>query len=259
MSSDDERSSVRDLLAAYAMDAVDDVERRAVERLVASDPSAAQELASLREVTAMLGAAVSSPPPDAVRAAVLAGVATTPQVAGRATPSTPPASARARDRSATGSRRASSRLTRLTRLTVGIAAAVAVAVAVPSVVAWREHDRAVQAEARAQLIGAVLAEPGAQVLRGDVVGGGEAVAVLGAERAVLLADGLASVPEGRTYQLWAMRDGVPVPAGLLEVTDGRLEALAAEYRSGDGLALSVEPAGGSKQPSTDPVVVLLPS
>jgi anti-sigma-K factor RskA len=256
MSSDDERSGVRDLLAAYALDAVDDVERRAVERLVASDPSAAEELASLREVTAMLGVAVSSPPPDALRTAVLAGVATTPQVAGRATPSMPSASARARDRSATGSRRAPSRLT---RVTVGIAAAVAVAVAVPSVVAWREHDRAVQAEARAQLIGAVLAEPGAQVLRGDVVGGGEAVAVLGAERAVLLADGLASVPEGRTYQLWAMRDGVPVPAGLLDVSDGRVEALAAEYRSGDGLAVSVEPAGGSAQPTTDPVVVLLPS
>lgn len=128
----------------------------------------------------------------------------------------------------------------------------------PSVVAWREHDRAVVAEARAELLGDVLAEAGTQVLRGAVTGGGDAVAVLGAERAVLLTDGLPEVAEGRTYQLWAMRDGVPVPSGLLEVTDGRVEAFAEDYRAGDGLAVSVEPDGGSDQPTTEPVLVLLP-
>jgi len=255
MSTGREDEGVRELLAAYALDAVDDVERRAVERLVAQDASAARELASLREVTALLGVAVSSPPPGSVRSAVLAGVATTPQVAGDGARATTPGPARARERSVPRGLGAPSRLT---RLAVGIAAAAAVAVAVPSVVAWREHGRAVQAEARAQLIGDLLAEPGAQVLRGEVTGGGAGVAILGAEHAVLLADGLGDVADGRTYQLWAMRDGVPVPSGLLAVTDGRVEALAEDYRSGDGLAVSVEPAGGSDQPTTDPVLVLLP-
>ena len=255
MSTGEETGGVRELLAAYALDAVDDVERRAVERLVAQDPSAARELATLREVTTMLGVAVSSPPPAAVRAAVLANLATTPQAAGDPARATAPDLGRAHGHRAVRGRGAPFRLT---RLAVGLAAAAAVAVAVPSVVAWREHDRAVQAEARAQLVGELLAEPGAQVLRSAVTGGGEAVAILGAEDAVLLAAGLAGVPEGRTYQLWAMREGVPVPSGLLEVTDGRVEALAEDYRAGDGLALSVEPAGGSDQPTTEPVLVLLP-
>ena len=40
----DDRPDVRDLLPAYALDAVDDVERRAVERLLAADPDARREL-----------------------------------------------------------------------------------------------------------------------------------------------------------------------------------------------------------------------
>lgn len=78
MSTGRDPQELRDLLAAYALDAVDDVERRSVERLVAQDDSAARELDSLREVTALLGVAVASPPSDGLRAAVLAEVATTP-------------------------------------------------------------------------------------------------------------------------------------------------------------------------------------
>ncbi|MBX9244759.1 hypothetical protein ICW40_08035, partial [Actinotalea ferrariae] len=56
-----EDGEVRDLLGAYALDAVDDLERRAVERLVARDPEAAAELAELRATAAELGAASASP------------------------------------------------------------------------------------------------------------------------------------------------------------------------------------------------------
>ena len=255
MSTGRDPDELRELLAAYAVDAVDDVERRAVERLVGQDESAARELASLREVTTLLGVAVASPPSDGLRAAVLAEVATTPQVAGDGALFTPPRATRASGRSGTRRPGAPSRLT---RLAVGIAAAAAVAVAVPSVLAWREHERAVGAEARAELLGGVLAEPGTQVVRGEVRGGGEAVAVLGAERAVLLTDALPPAAEGRTYQLWAMRDGVPVPSGVFEVTSARVEAVAEDYRAGDGLAVTVEPDGGSDQPTTEPVLVLLP-
>ncbi|MGO1342642.1 MAG: RskA family anti-sigma factor, partial [Cellulosimicrobium funkei] len=44
----DDRPDVRDLLPAYALDAVDDVERRAVERLLAADPDARRELDEYR-------------------------------------------------------------------------------------------------------------------------------------------------------------------------------------------------------------------
>lgn len=251
---------VRSLLGAYALDAVDDDERLAVEDLVARDLEAAAELARLRETAAALGAARASAPPAHVRDAVLSRLAATPQLtpqgaepapAPAPAPDEPPRDELAARRAARGARRGQPWM-------LPVAAAVAVLLAVPGTLAWQQHERAVQAEAQAALLGDVLADPGAVLLRGEVDGGGEAVAVLTSSRALLVADGLADVDADRTYQLWAMRDGVPVPSGLLDVSDGRVQALATDYRAGDGLAVSVEPAGGSDQPTTDPVLVLLP-
>ena len=59
-SSPDDDTDVRDLLGAYALDAVDDVDRRRVERLLAADPGAAREVDSLRATAAMLGAAAAT-------------------------------------------------------------------------------------------------------------------------------------------------------------------------------------------------------
>lgn len=256
----------RDLLGAYAVDAVDDLERRTVERLVAHDEDAALELAALREAAASLGAAHASAPPAEVRADVLARIARTPQEAG------PTQTADGTDRSAADPARSSTRSGDLPPATTDLgaarrarrpwaavaAAAVLVAVALPSGLAWQQHERAVQAEQQSAAVADVLAEPGAQVVREDVAGGGTAVAVLGAEQAVLLVDGLAGPASGSVYQLWAMRDGTPVPAGFVDPRDGSGQALATDYRPGDGLAVSVEPAGGSATPTTTPVVVLLP-
>ena len=248
---------LRELLGAYALDAVDDVERRALERFVATDPEAAAELASFRATAAELGAAAPADVPAGVRAAVLAEVARTPQEdartgAGTGGSGVVPGSRRARGLAGrpTLSRRV---------LSLAVAAAAVVAVGVPTVVAFQERTRAVQAEEEGRLLRDVLAEPGAELLRADVEGGGEAVAVLGEDRAVLVAEGLPVLDEDRVYQLWAMRDGTPVPAGLLDVEGGTVQALAQEYRPGDGLAVSVEPAGGSEQPTTTPIVVLVPS
>lgn len=257
-----EPEDLRDLLAAYALDAVDDVERRAVERLLADDEDAAREVASLRATAAELGAVGALDPPPGLRADVLDALDRTPQE-GRA-PSARGVGATGAPRPvrADGRPRPVDRAPRhrrgLGRLSLAVAAAAAALVAVPSVVAWQEHERAVEAEARGAALTEALTEPGATLVREDVAGGGVAVAVLTDERALLLAHGLPALDEDRVYQLWAMRDGVPVDAGLVEVQDGTVQAVADEYRQGDGLALSVEPAGGSEQPTTTPVVVLLP-
>ena len=257
---------VRDLLPAYALDAVDDLERGAVERLLTADPAARAELAELRETTDRLAAAVATAPPAALRASVLAEVSRTAQD----TPRTQTALTEAEDavvrpigsarHSSTrhSSARHSSRGGRVGGARWLVAAAAAVAVVVPSGVAWQQYDRAVTTQERADALAAVLIDPSASLLRGTVEGGGEATAVLADSGAVLLASGLAPLTADRTYQLWAMRDGVPVPAGLLGDAGGDLQVLAEDYQPGDGLALSVEPDGGSEQPTTDPVLVLLP-
>ncbi|MEX2458370.1 MAG: anti-sigma factor [Actinomycetota bacterium] len=66
----------------------------------------------------------------------------------------------------------------------------------------------------------------------------------------------------RVYQLWLLRDGEAVPAGLLDVDD---RGQGAHVMTGDmsdvsAVALTIEPAGGSPQPTTEPITVMqLPS
>lgn len=255
---DGRADDARDLLAAYALDAVDDFERRAVERLLDRDPRARAELAAFRATAARLGGAVAVPPPDRVREDVLAALGRTAQDAPAAPGSTDLGhGAGAADRAGGAARPAARRAPRR-GLVLAAAAAAVLAVAVPSGIAWDQHGRAVQAEAEADRLAAALADPGAQVLRAAVTGGGQATAVLSGDDGVLLLDDVATLPAGRVYQLWTMREGTPRPAGLLRPQDGDVRALAEDYRPGDGLAVSVEPAGGSAVPTTEPVVVLLP-
>ncbi|RMI14033.1 anti-sigma factor, partial [Cellulomonas triticagri] len=136
---------------------------------------------------------------------------------------------------------------------------VAVAVAVPSGIAWRESQRAAEAQARADRLTTALAQPGAQVVSADVTSGGSAVAVISADSALVTASGVTNPQDGQVYQLWVMRDGVPLPDATQPTSDGTLEISTAAYRTGDALALTVEPEGGSEAPTSEPVVVLAPA
>ncbi|MBW0252921.1 anti-sigma factor [Cellulomonas sp. PS-H5] len=294
-------AATRELLGAWALDALDDAERARVDDLVARDPDAAREARSLRETAAVLGEAVAVAAPDAVRLAVLAEVERTRQedaaaasapefepvrpaagttapgaaasgtTGGEPVPSSVPARPTDRARTGrpagapggstrpTGSTRPAGRRARRRWSTAVAALAVLAAVAVPSTVAWRQSERAAEAEARADRITTLLAEPGAQVVSAPVTSGGTAVAVVTADAALVTASGVDAPGADQVYQLWVMRDGAPVPAGTTGVTDGTLQIRTDAYRTGDALALTVEPEGGSEQPTSEPVVVLAPA
>ncbi|WP_455603920.1 anti-sigma factor [Cellulosimicrobium funkei] len=240
----DDRPDVRDLLPAYALDAVDDVERRAVERLLAADPDARRELDEYRDVGAAF--AVESDPPPALRDAVLARVAEA---------TLPPAGER------TGGvvvDLAAARRARRRRWT-GLAAAVAavVAVAVPTTVAVRATQEQSRLEARADAIERMLADPDATILHGDVAGGGQASVLAAGDDMYFRASDLPDTGDDRDYQLWVVEpDGAVVSAGVLDVQDGSTSRLV-QGEPGVGMAVTVEPAGGSEQPTTDPVVALV--
>lgn len=263
MSADDD---ARDLLGAYALDAVDDVERRAVERLLEHDLEAAREVDGLRATAAMLGSAVSATPPVALRADVLAAIARTPQagasgasggpVASRH-PAAPHADAPTAATPITGAR--SARAPRRSSMWLAVAATALGAAVVPSVLAVQQAQQAQRAEEQAQAVTDLLADPDATVVRAAVAGGGTAVGVLAGDRALFSATGLAEPGEGREYQLWLLRDGEALPADVMPDDDGSVQALTADYRPGDGLAVTIEPASGSQVPTTDPVVVLTPT
>lgn len=272
-------AATREVLGAWALDAVSPDERAAVEDLLARDPEAAREARSLLETAAWLGDAVALPAPAAVRAATLAAVLRTEQegagtvdaVPATGVPTGParPSDARPAGTSGgsthPGARPGSSRpgsarpARRRTWRALATALVLAVAVAVPSVVAVRQAQRATQAEALADRITALLAEPGAQVTTAEVTTGGTAVAVVTADAALVTATGVTDPGSGHVYQLWVMRDGVPVPDATTTVTAGTLQIGTDAYRTGDALALTVEPAGGSSAPTTEPVVVLAPA
>ncbi|WP_171468375.1 anti-sigma factor domain-containing protein [Cellulosimicrobium sp. 72-3] len=239
-----DRPDVRDLLPAYALDAVDDVERRAVERLLAADPDARRELDEYRDVVAAF--AVESDPPPALRDAVLARVAAA---------TVPPAG------ESTGGvvvDLAAARRARRRRWT-GLAAAVAavVAVAVPTTVAVRATQEQSRLEARADAIERMLADPDATILHGDVAGGGQASVLAAGDDMYFRASDLPDTGDDRDYQLWVVEpDGAVVSAGVLDVQDGSTSRLV-QGEPGVGMAVTVEPAGGSEQPTTDPVVALV--
>lgn len=77
---------LRALLGAWAVDALDDDERAAVEDLLARDADAAREAAGLRATAGLLGAAAARPVPVDLRAATLAAAAATPQEPAAAPP-----------------------------------------------------------------------------------------------------------------------------------------------------------------------------
>ncbi len=75
-----ENPELSTLTGAYALDAVDDIERARVERLLAESPEAAAEVASFQETAAWLAAAASTEAPASLRASVLSQVHTTRQL-----------------------------------------------------------------------------------------------------------------------------------------------------------------------------------
>ncbi|CAM3211486.1 Anti-sigma factor [Deinococcus saxicola] len=62
----------------------------------------------------------------------------------------------------------------------------------------------------------------------------------------------AAPPQGRVYQLWKIEGKAPVSLGVID-GQGRLVQDAPD---GLTLAVSVEPPGGSEQPTTTPILVL---
>jgi anti-sigma-K factor RskA len=81
------------------------------------------------------------------------------------------------------------------------------------------------------------------------------VASISDNRIVLVADDLPSVPEGQTCQIWVIKGDVPESGGLFQPGGTETAApITAPIKKGDTIAVTVEPAGGSEQPTTDPVL-----
>jgi len=206
------------LTGAYVLHAVSDTERVAFERHLTECAACAQEVRELRETAARLGHSTAVTPPPHLRHAVLARIHTEQQTRPR--------------------RRRGPALA--TRLIAG-AAAVLVAVSLGMLAVQRGHDLE-----QADMLTSVLLAPDAQsVHAGDIT----VVVSRAQDRGMLLAD-LPPAPDGHGYQVWTV-DSRYHPAGTLAGGHGTSELTG--VATADRVAVTVEPDGGSPQPTTGPV------
>ena len=104
-----------------------------------------------------------------------------------------------------------------------------------------------------EVIAAMVHDEDAIELTGP--GGAEAIVSQTDRGAVLVAVDLGEAPPNRDYQLWLMKDGVPTAAETFDVEDGIVIVESQHDLDGfDGAAVTVEPEGGSEQPTTQPVI-----
>lgn len=76
-------------------------------------------------------------------------------------------------------------------------------------------------------------------------------------KSALLVDGLGSLPADKVYELWYIGEGGPVSAGTFSAANGTTwRVLDGSMSAGDKVGVTVEPQGGSKQPTTDPIMVI---
>jgi anti-sigma-K factor RskA len=74
-------------------------------------------------------------------------------------------------------------------------------------------------------------------------------------RAVLMLEDMPQIPEGMTCEIWVIEDDVPKPGGLFEPKADAVAAVVEEPLEGaDAVAITVEPEGGSPQPTSDPML-----
>ncbi|MCK1818629.1 anti-sigma factor [Streptomyces sp. XM83C] len=250
------RDDPHSLAAPYALDALEPGERERFEKHLARCERCAEEVRALAEDAVRLAWSTAAPAPPALRDRVLAAVRATPQEPAREhTPQLPP--------HVWGTQppprrfRAPRPRPLLAPFATATAAAALVVAALFAVQAGRTQDQLNAERDRAREIAHVLAAPDARATTGTDAEGHSigVIASVSSGRAVVTLRGYTAPPAGRVRQLWLMRPGAqPRSLGLF---DGDTPLLADGLdKSATSLAVTVEPDGGSPQPTSQPIVQL---
>lgn len=251
-------NDIHHLTGAYAVDALDDLERARFEQHLAGCPDCRAEVDSLREAAGLLAETTTTTPPPDLRARVLGDIAQVRPLPPPATDAEPTAEPAAGPEvaAATGSRAAPARRRWLPALAAAVVlAAVGVGVAVTEPFS-DDGSSQVQLSATEQVLRADDAT------RHDVVlaDGGKADAYIvrseAHEGAVLVTGDMGAPPRGKVYELWLQaEDGTMAPAGLMAQGSHQQVLLKGDASKAVGAGITVEPAGGSEAPTSDPIAV----
>ena len=225
---------VHALLGAYVLDALDDDERVAFERHLAACGDCSSEVPGMQAAAARMGATAYVSAPAPLRSSVMSEVSRTRQL--------PPVVGVASLEQA--------RRRRLGTRLLSAAAALLLVVAGGLGIALGLEQR--QADQEQENIIALLTDPENRAVV-DVPGGGTVVLNTSGDRALVEMRGVPAPPTGKAYELWVVPDsGNPIKAGLMPTGEGR--AYIEDLSEAAALAVTQEPAAGSEQPTTEPLL-----
>jgi anti-sigma-K factor RskA len=234
-------SDLHKLTGAYALDALDELERARFEQHLSECEDCRAEVAELRETAAMLADTVATPPPASLRDSVLAGISQVrplpPEVVST-TPST--------DETAAGRRRWMPFL---------VAAALALVVGIGAAVTqpWADDESAGLTAAEQ-----VLQAPDAEEVFVDLGESGRATVVRSKaeDRAVIVTEDMVSAPDGKAYELWFQTpEEEMVPAGMMPDDADQTVVLEGSAAEAIAVGITVEPETGSPKPTTEPIAL----
>ena len=223
------------LATPYALHAIPESERADIDRRIAAAPpevaqAFADEVRAVRETMAVISAATAVEPPHELRDRVLGGVSTATVV---------PLRPKARPWRATILAAAAAVVIGLGALGVGLA--------------LRPAPTMSTAEQ-------VFAAPDVRTISGDIPGGGTATVVFSREKnaGVLVMNNVAPPKTGTVYQMWLINDDGPHSAGTMDAqaVAPSTTAVLPDLDGSTTLAFTVEPPGGSQQPSSEPFAAL---
>ncbi len=221
---------LHDQLAAYALDALDDRERTAFETHLAECNDCRAELSDFRETAGMLAYAAEGPaPPEALRERIL-------EEARQERPTQSVVVLRPR------------RALRLTAIAAAAAVVAAIGLGVWAASLSNSLDAERSALANQARAVAVLTDADSTHTpmgeRGELVRSPDG-------QSVMVVRNLPAAPEGKTYEAWVIDSGGPVKAGLFEGGGHEIVLLEEPVAEGAMVAVTLEPEGGSEQPTGD--------
>ena len=266
------------LAGAYALGALDESEREEFEKYLLTSEEARAELAAFTDTAVMLGMSTTPvTPPPSLKGDIMARIAVTPQLPALesetasaaertdAAPANVTSMFAERDIRSTPSETAAERkaarrwYARPANILIAAAAAAVIFVG-GTALGTALNAPTQQVEPQAVGLTEISAAADAQRAEAAVAGGGNATVIWSAqlERSAVVISDLPALPSDKTYELWYIDGSHITPAGTFsaEATGKTVRVLDGKMSSGDTIGITVEPKGGSKKPTTEPVVAI---
>lgn len=236
---------LRGLAAAYALGALDADDLARFEAALAASPRLSAEVAAFE--AALVGLPPAEEPPPALKSAVLAETLDAPQ--------SPQAPSFAAEASPVTRLHPQRRWYRRPAMLAAAAAAVVLLVGAAVVGLGWSGDNGWGAQRQ---LAAIEQAPDRRSAEVELADGGTVTLVWSADeaRSAVLADDLAALEPEQTYELWYIDADGATPAGTFDGGTGQSwRLLDGTMTPGVTVGVTVEPAGGSPRPTSEPIAV----